>query len=236
MYLTAATKKSKAIPAVTVPVQAAPAAPKTKTSAAEGKTAKVVPAKSAAPVPVPSKKPAPAAAPATAAPAPAAKKAPAAAKTPAPAPVPKAVVAGKGKAPVVPKGKASKSDFDELTNDMMDHDEEEEEDSDGEEDAEVKAAPSTEAVKSKLANLSSQVASALAQAPQTAQGAAAASAKPTGVIYIGHLPFGFFEEEMRKFLSQFGTVLRLKLSRNKKVLTTTCTFCRMICFNSFTLP
>ena len=39
-----------------------------------------------------------------------------------------------------------------------------------------------------------------------------------GVIYIGHLPFGFFEDQLRGFFSQFGTITRLRLSRNKKVI------------------
>ncbi|XP_049849342.1 MKI67 FHA domain-interacting nucleolar phosphoprotein-like [Schistocerca gregaria] len=37
-----------------------------------------------------------------------------------------------------------------------------------------------------------------------------------GVVYLGHIPFGFFEEEMKKFFSQFGKVNRLRLSRSKK--------------------
>jgi len=41
-------------------------------------------------------------------------------------------------------------------------------------------------------------------------------AKDRGVIYLGHIPFGFFEEEMRGFFSQFGQVTRLRLSRSKK--------------------
>ena len=38
-----------------------------------------------------------------------------------------------------------------------------------------------------------------------------------GVIYVGHIPHGFFEQEMRAFFSQFGTVTRLRLARSKKV-------------------
>lgn len=38
-----------------------------------------------------------------------------------------------------------------------------------------------------------------------------------GVVYLGHIPHGFYEEEMKKYFSQFGTVTRLKLSRSKKV-------------------
>ncbi|XP_057848758.2 uncharacterized RNA-binding protein C1827.05c [Cryptomeria japonica] len=39
--------------------------------------------------------------------------------------------------------------------------------------------------------------------------------KPT-VLYIGHIPHGFYEEQMRGFFSQFGTIKRLRISRNKK--------------------
>jgi RNA recognition motif-containing protein len=37
------------------------------------------------------------------------------------------------------------------------------------------------------------------------------------VIYIGHIPHGFYEEQMRGFFSQFGIVTRVRLSRSKKV-------------------
>jgi nucleolar protein 15 len=40
--------------------------------------------------------------------------------------------------------------------------------------------------------------------------------KQTGVVYLGHIPFGFFEAEMRKFFSQFGSIERIKLARNYK--------------------
>jgi len=39
---------------------------------------------------------------------------------------------------------------------------------------------------------------------------------PRGVIYIGRLPYGFFEDQLRGFFSQFGIVTRLRVSRNKK--------------------
>ncbi|BGP38525.1 nucleolar protein [Rhodotorula kratochvilovae] len=38
----------------------------------------------------------------------------------------------------------------------------------------------------------------------------------TGVVYLGRIPKGFYEEEMRSYFSQFGEVTRLRLSRNKK--------------------
>ncbi|OTB04136.1 hypothetical protein M426DRAFT_320983 [Hypoxylon sp. CI-4A] len=37
-----------------------------------------------------------------------------------------------------------------------------------------------------------------------------------GVVYIGRLPHGFFEHEMRSYFSQFGKIERLRMSRNKK--------------------
>nr|XP_057938352.1 MKI67 FHA domain-interacting nucleolar phosphoprotein [Doryrhamphus excisus] len=37
-----------------------------------------------------------------------------------------------------------------------------------------------------------------------------------GVLYVGHLPLGLFEPQLRKYFQQFGTVLRLRLSRSKK--------------------
>ncbi|XP_046845954.1 MKI67 FHA domain-interacting nucleolar phosphoprotein-like [Xenia sp. Carnegie-2017] len=37
-----------------------------------------------------------------------------------------------------------------------------------------------------------------------------------GIVYVGHIPHGFYEREMRGFFSQFGTVNRLRLSRSKK--------------------
>ncbi|GAB2281850.1 hypothetical protein Dimus_016412 [Dionaea muscipula] len=36
------------------------------------------------------------------------------------------------------------------------------------------------------------------------------------VLYIGRLPHGFYEDEMRGFFSQFGTIKRLRVARNRK--------------------
>ncbi len=38
-----------------------------------------------------------------------------------------------------------------------------------------------------------------------------------GVVYVGRIPHGFYEQEMRKYFSQFGMVKRLRLARSKKV-------------------
>ncbi|KAI1460866.1 hypothetical protein F4805DRAFT_415889 [Annulohypoxylon moriforme] len=37
-----------------------------------------------------------------------------------------------------------------------------------------------------------------------------------GVVYVGRLPHGFYEHEMRSYFSQFGTIERIRMSRNKK--------------------
>ncbi|XP_038550409.1 MKI67 FHA domain-interacting nucleolar phosphoprotein [Micropterus salmoides] len=37
-----------------------------------------------------------------------------------------------------------------------------------------------------------------------------------GVIYVGHLPLGLFEPQLKTYFGQFGKVLRLRLSRSKK--------------------
>ena len=38
-----------------------------------------------------------------------------------------------------------------------------------------------------------------------------------GVLFIGRLPHGFYEDQLRAYFSQFGNVTRLRVSRNKKV-------------------
>lgn len=37
-----------------------------------------------------------------------------------------------------------------------------------------------------------------------------------GVIYVGHLPRGMFEPQLKNYFSQFGNVRKLRLSRSKK--------------------
>ncbi|CAM9211875.1 unnamed protein product [Ectocarpus sp. 13 AM-2016] len=38
----------------------------------------------------------------------------------------------------------------------------------------------------------------------------------SGVVYIGHIPHGFYEEAMNGFFKQFGDVIRVRVSRSKK--------------------
>lgn len=40
--------------------------------------------------------------------------------------------------------------------------------------------------------------------------------KGRGVLYIGRIPHGFYEDQMNSYFGQFGTITRLRLSRNKK--------------------
>lgn len=37
-----------------------------------------------------------------------------------------------------------------------------------------------------------------------------------GVIYIGHIPHGFYEEQMRQYFKQFGRVCNVIVCRSKK--------------------
>lgn len=57
------------------------------------------------------------------------------------------------------------------------------------------------------------------EAPAAAGGSAVGGAgapTPSSVVYVGHLPRGFYEREMRKFFKQFGDVKRLRLARARK--------------------
>lgn len=40
--------------------------------------------------------------------------------------------------------------------------------------------------------------------------------QPSSVIYIGHLPHGFYENEMSGFFAQFGKVSKVRVSRSKR--------------------
>lgn len=42
------------------------------------------------------------------------------------------------------------------------------------------------------------------------------SSQSSGVIYLGHIPRGFYEEAAKGFFNQFGDVLRLHFGRSKK--------------------
>eukprot|EP00897_Mesotaenium_endlicherianum_P004803 jgi/Mesen1/4350/ME000022S03635 len=63
-------------------------------------------------------------------------------------------------------------------------------------------------------------------APQSKSGKVSTSGKKTAteeadvkkpnVVYVGHIPHGFYEDQMAGFFGQFGKINRLRVSRNKK--------------------
>ncbi len=55
---------------------------------------------------------------------------------------------------------------------------------------------------------------ALAKAAKAA--AESKIASEPGTVYLGRIPHGFYENEMRQYFKQFGDILQLRLSRNKK--------------------
>lgn len=101
--------------------------------------------------------------------------------------------------------------------------------SDGEEDEEVDVA--TEALVESLDSDNEDESSKkqvgtykkgqpVGKAPTPKKGAKAAkdiasSGKP-GVMYLGSIPHGFYEHEIREYFSQFGEITRLRVVRNKK--------------------
>lgn len=58
-----------------------------------------------------------------------------------------------------------------------------------------------------LSNLTPSITSVLAKKKKVDE---------TGVLYIGRIPHGFYEEEMTSYFTQFGTILNLRMSRSKK--------------------
>lgn len=54
--------------------------------------------------------------------------------------------------------------------------------------------------------------------------------EPSGVVYIGHIPHGFYEEAMNGFFKQFGDVIRVRISRSKK--SGRCKVRRLACWHS----
>lgn len=115
------------------------------------------------------------------------------------------------KAPASKKAKVEKKDAKpeaEIKLDPPELDENaDEESSDGEGDleAEALAAPKGKAAKTKANRLSEMG----AKEPK-------GSGEPRGVVYLGHLPKGFYEPQMKTFFSQFGPVTRIRLSRSKR--------------------
>lgn len=40
---------------------------------------------------------------------------------------------------------------------------------------------------------------------------------PRGIVYLGHIPHGFYEEEMTDYFKQFGKITRVRVVRSKNV-------------------
>jgi len=82
--------------------------------------------------------------------------------------------------------------------------------------AEGKAEAKAASRKTKARRLEEAQASVDAEDDDEGSAAAAASDEPRGVVYVGHIPDGFFEPQMKKYFSQFGKVTRVRHSRAKK--------------------
>jgi len=137
--------------------------------------------------------------------------------------MPPAKAAGTGKG----KGKAKKAAEPKVASAPTEPEEEEDDESEGEEgpdlefglqgtdseeDAEDTAPNAPDDLELKLDEITEQRAKNRAK---KAKKKAGDKATPT-VVYLGHIPFGFFEKEMTAFFGQFGKVNRLRMSRSKK--------------------
>ncbi|XP_011881996.1 PREDICTED: MKI67 FHA domain-interacting nucleolar phosphoprotein-like [Vollenhovia emeryi] len=40
--------------------------------------------------------------------------------------------------------------------------------------------------------------------------------RPRGVVYVGHIPHGFYEEQMEDYFKQFGNITRVRVARSKR--------------------
>ncbi|KAK6461007.1 hypothetical protein DFJ63DRAFT_214294 [Scheffersomyces coipomensis] len=111
-------------------------------------------------------------------------------------------------------------DQEELSEESEDDDEEVEglsdEDDDEEEEDEEKDEEEDEKIIEKLATTTGHKVNRVITKDQTSGSATANKKSKRGIIYIGRLPEGFQEEELTKYFEQFGKIINLKLSRNKK--------------------
>jgi nucleolar protein 15 len=85
-----------------------------------------------------------------------------------------------------------------------------ESDSDEEENAKEGGLEEGQPVPNALEKLSKKEKKAIRKAAEKA-----ADEKP-GVVYIGRIPHGFYENEMKAYFSQFGNILKIRMSRNRK--------------------
>ncbi|KAF7905150.1 uncharacterized protein EAF01_005671 [Botrytis porri] len=85
-----------------------------------------------------------------------------------------------------------------------------ESDNDGEENAKEGGLEPGQEVPNALEKLSKKQKKAIKKAAEEA-----ANDLP-GVVYIGRIPHGFYEAEMKAYFSQFGDILKIRLSRNRR--------------------
>ncbi|KAF5095601.1 hypothetical protein D0Z00_003078 [Geotrichum galactomycetum] len=70
--------------------------------------------------------------------------------------------------------------------------------------------------KEQLDNVKAKVAEVTKNKDASSDDANSSTKKARGVLYIGRIPHGFYESQMRAYFGQFGDILHLRLSRNKK--------------------
>ena len=61
------------------------------------------------------------------------------------------------------------------------------------------------------------MASKLGGSTEVWEGVGRTNGDDKGLVYVGHLPHGFYEDQLSGYFSQFGTVTKVKVARNKKV-------------------
>ncbi|KDD76310.1 hypothetical protein H632_c274p2 [Helicosporidium sp. ATCC 50920] len=67
-----------------------------------------------------------------------------------------------------------------------------------------------------VTRVAKRAAEAAGRSVSTSLPSTSSEATPSCVVYLGHIPHGFYEDQMRDYFSQFGTVNKVRLSRNKK--------------------
>lgn len=72
------------------------------------------------------------------------------------------------------------------------------------------------AVQGKLKRQEQQPRASKPKGQQAGGDAVKAAAREGRILYLGHVPHGFYEVQMRGFFSQFGNVNHVRLSRSKK--------------------
>lgn len=90
-------------------------------------------------------------------------------------------------------------------------------------DVAVKVEKEVEAVKQEQEEAQAQASSNTEEEVTKKSSTKKSSKKPVapvltgaGVVYLSHIPHGFYEEQMRAYFSQFGEITRLRMARNRR--------------------